>query len=200
MVVGCKQLWLLLPSDSLRICWRLATDWWHEVTTERIPREASKPLTVSINFWFDIDPSTRRISLPLPPAMQLELARQLEKLILAVLSAAFHTPTFLHAVAQQLKAIISTDALAPQPLLPSSASTTAPSAVMSPGARLWPVLFAFKPHDVDAGRWQALFEFIVWKGSLILTPARLLPMLNDLCEPRRMGVAMPGGASTTQPT
>ena len=62
---------VLHPGDLLF----LPAYWWHEVLTEP---QAAGELTVSVNFWFMATAKLLSPSLPLPPPLRVELARQLE--------------------------------------------------------------------------------------------------------------------------
>ena len=49
----------------------------------------------------------------------------------------------------------------------------------------WPALQAERPADVSAAAWSGLFEFVVWKASLLLGAREVVPFLVEFCDPGR---------------
>ncbi len=140
--------------------------WWHEVLTEADPAAvAADALTVSVNFWFEID-GRRPIDVPLRPPIQLELARQLESLTTKWLLDGALVPAFFGALAEQWRQARRTDA------------------AELPGA-CWAALHAARPPQVDAPSWQALFEYVSVKAACLLGSPRVLEFLDGLCDPAR---------------
>ncbi|KAL1520571.1 hypothetical protein AB1Y20_022147 [Prymnesium parvum] len=128
--------------------------WWHEVLTEDIP---PNELCVSVNFWFDVD-LEKKLSIPLRPAMRLELSRELEKLV-GLVCGTRHTAAFLEALIQQQRE------------------------VQSGICRVLPN--EHPPLGVDSCDWGRLLDFVLWKAALLLGPHQVLPFLENLCSPDR---------------
>ena len=142
--------------------------WWHEVYTIPTDAAAAKAspdgLTVSLNFWFEID-ARRGIAVPLVPHVRLEFARQLESLSVACLGDAALVPPFLGALAAQWRA--------------------ARRRGGGECAGGWAELHAARPASVDAARWSELFEYVSVVACLMLGAENVLGFLEDLCDPER---------------
>ena len=156
--------------------------WWHEVVTEAPsdPLDDSPDgLTVSVNFWFEIDPK-RPIAFPLKPFVRLELARQLESLVAKAFDGeAPIVPTFLAALAQQWRAV---QEMGGRGLAARDADALV--AVEAEGAD-WPVLHTMRPLGVPASLWTTLFEYVSYKAALLLSSGEALGFFEDLCDPLR---------------
>ena len=148
--------------------------WWHEVLTEAEPSAPEDALTVSVNFWFEVN-VRKPLNLPLPAATRLELARQLEALTAQALGDNMLVADFFRGIARQWR-----DAR-------RGLSDEAPHADDEEDANLegWPGLHAERPDGVSATRWQALFEYVSFKACLMVGAPDVLDFLEGLCSPAR---------------
>ena len=144
---------------------------WHEVLTE--PATQRGELCVSVNFWFAASNRILQPSLPLVPSMQCELARQLEYLVSDCLNdRARHVPVFLRGMLAALEVAHSG----------VRGTEAAPAAV---DAAVSTVLHACRPPDVRPDQWQGVFEFVMWKLSLLIGAEHALDFTRDLLDPAR---------------
>ena len=97
-----------------------------------------------------------------------QVCRQLEYLISDCLDdKAHHVPRFFHALRAQLDAIIRGESCA------------------GGGHVQWSRLNTLRPADIDGLTWSGLFEFVVWKLSLLLEARQVAPFVEDMCDPAR---------------
>ena len=164
---------VLSPGDTL---W-LPAWWWHEVTTlGPTEGEGGDGLVVSTNFWFEIRHHLLPQALPLPPSVRLELARQLEVVICDALDEPLHVLPFLRGLRAALTALSSGS---------GGGSVGGDSPEDATGAVAWPALEAERPHTVKVRDWEGLFEYVVFKGSMLLGAHQLLPFVVDLLDTGR---------------
>ena len=104
--------------------------------------------------------------------MRLELARQLEVVICDALDEPFYVLAFLRGLRAALTAL-------------ASGGGGRDSAEDSTGASPWPALEAERPHTVKVRDWEGLFEYVVFKGSMLLGAHQLLPFVVDLLDTGR---------------
>ena len=139
--------------------------YWHEVLTEPPSEEEDESgdgLTVSINFWFEID-ARRPIDVPFNPQIRLEFARQLESLTALILGDGSLVPTFFRALAKQW----------------------ADAASLRHGSSGWPSLHEERPEGVDAKSWEKLFLYVSFKACLLLHQSKVREFWAELCDPAR---------------
>ena len=140
--------------------------YWHEVLTEPPSEEEDESgdiLTVSINFWFEID-ARRPIDVPFNPQIRLEFARQLESLTALILGDGSLVPTFFRALAKQW----------------------ADAASLRHGSSGWPSLHEERPEGVDAKSWEKLFVYVSFKACLLLHQSKVREFWAELCDPARL--------------
>ena len=106
--------------------------------------------------------------MPLAPAPRLKLARELEKLA-ALVFGEEHVAAFLRGLMRQLEAL-HRDGLGSR--------------------RELTTLLRERPAGVDGVAWVGLFEFVVLKAALLLTPTRVLPFLQNLCCSERFSIRL----------
>ena len=158
--------------------------WWHEVLTE--PATQRGELCVSVNFWFAASNRILQPSLPLVPSMQCELARQLEYLVSDCLSdRARHVPAFLKGMVAALEVAHSRVQDAKAADAQAVGAQAAPAAV---DAAVSTALHACRPSDVRPDEWQGVFEFVLWKLSLLIGAEHLLAFTRDLLDPARFAM------------
>ena len=148
--------------------------WWHEVITE--PTTSETELTISVNFWFEATSRSTCPTLPLVPSNLVELARQMEYLLSDCLAhdgppardGSIHVPAFLRSMGDALAAV-------------TAASTSVPQRPEGEvEEEVEAALHATRPANVPFDEWQGIFEFVVWKFSLLIGAEHVLAFARDL--------------------
>ena len=186
--------------------------WWHEVET--LPAEEpppsppssqpsskpssqlpSQPLTVSVNFWFEVKHRQGTPhEMPLGPAIRLELARQLEVIVADALDSALPVAPFLRGLRAQLECSTSVHECSAHEGAPPYGRSQAQNAAAD---ATWPALEQHRPAGIVRSEWEGLFEYVIFKGSLLLGPHLLLPFVVDLCDATRFERLLPRREATT---
>jgi hypothetical protein len=139
---------------------------------------ADGALTVSVNFWFAATSMLLRPTVPLSPAMVVELARQLEYLVTDCLAdCARHVPAFFAALLATL------DAAEERAARACVAGRRRDLGCVGEAAR--EVAQTSRPPDVPPAVWRGLLEFVPWKLALLVGAAHMRAFAVDLCHPSR---------------
>ena len=181
--------------------------WWHEVITE--PTTSDTELTISVNFWFEATARSACPTLPLVPSNLVELARQMEYLLSDCLAdRPIHVPAFLESMGDALAAVASTSALRAKTVLGTAIEDEANAEAEAKAeakadaeteAAVEVALHAVRPASVPFGEWQGIFEFVVWKLSLLIGGSHVLAFARDLLWPHGRLPSSPTSSPMSSP-
>lgn len=158
---------VLHPGDALFLpAW-----WWYQIQFEET---CGDELGISVAMvWDAAGRFSTLATLPVPPPLRIELARQLE--------------------------IVISDALgdAPEHVLPMMRALRLQLGEPPPPPVTWSHVEAQCPSYVPVGEWVGLFEWIVWKLSLLLGAHQLAAFVRDLCSEMRFDVLVDTSLAAT---
>ena len=125
------------------------------------------------------------------PSNLVELARQMEYLISDCLAdRPIHVPAFLQSMGDALAAVASTSALRAEAVLRTAVEDEVEAAVeVEIEAAVEAALHAARPASVPLNEWQGIFEFVVWKLSLLIGGEHVLAFARDLLRPHALQAA-----------
>ena len=140
-----------------------------QVLTEPLSAADDAELTVSVNFWFSPYDRMLEPAMPLTPMLRVELARQLEFLVVDALG---DRPQLVHPFFIALTRFVA---------LPVASHMADGHAA----AEAWAVLRRSAPDGVAATDWSGLAEWVLAKAAHLLGPSHVRPFVLDALSPAR---------------